>query len=133
MRMILLSEATAIALHAMIYVANRPDRVVSLSEIAAVFKVSPNHLSKILQRLTKCGYLTSIKGPKGGFKIVAKAANITFMKVYLAIEGKPTQRECLFSSKCTQCPNCIMSGLVRKLNKDFYEYLTTKKISDFKL
>ncbi len=131
--MILLSEATAIALHTMIYIVNRADRVVTLNEIAGTFKISPNHLSKILQRLTKYGYLTSIKGPRGGFKIVDKAKNLTFMKVYIAIEGKQKQRHCLFLSKSTKCQNCIMSGLIGKLNQDFYTYLTTKKISDFKL
>lgn len=131
--MIKFSESTAIALHAMIYIANRANKIVSLNEIADAFAISANHLSKVLQRLTKAGYLASIKGPKGGFQIVTKNQQITFLDVYTVIEGKHVKRNCLFSAKATKCRNCIMRGLVSKLNTDFYSYMATNKITDFKL
>lgn len=131
--MIQLSEATAIALHAMIYIVNRKDKVISLKEIAKVFNISENHLSKILQRLVKAGYLTSTKGPKGGFQIIAQKKNVTFMEIYETIEGKYAPKSCLFASKPQDCPDCIMGGLITKLNKEFYDYMKNHKITDFKL
>lgn len=133
--MIQFSEGTAIALHAMIYIVNRSDKVVSLKEIADKFQISSNHLSKILQRLAKAGYLNSTKGPNGGFKVTEYGKNISFMDVYIAIEGSHTMRECLFSSKSTKCRRCIMSGLISKFNEDFHDYMVTNKINDpnFKL
>lgn len=129
--MIRITEATAIALHAMIYITNREKDVISLKEIAERFEISENHLSKVLQRLVKAGLLVSVKGPKGGFSIVSKYKNITFMKVYEIIEGKLQKQKCLFNAKQTSCPKCIMNNLVEKINNEFINYMENHKISDF--
>lgn len=129
--MINFSQSTAIALHAMIYTANRSDEVVSLSAISKAFNVSDNHLSKVLQRLIKAGFLTSSKGPKGGFKIIAEKMDTTFMEVYETIEGRHIEKQCLFTPGNTGCTSCIMCGLIPKLNKEFVDYMNSNKITDF--
>ncbi len=131
--MINISEATAIALHAMIYISNRPQKVISLKEIAATFNISEHHLSKVLQRLVKAGYLISIKGPKGGFQIEGDKKNSSFLEIYEIIEGKFCPKNCLFSSKKQDCKNCIMGGLIDNINKEFFNYMANKRLCDFKL
>ena len=79
----------AIALHSMIYIANRENELCTVKDIAEKFSISENHLSKVLQRLVKCGLLISVKGPKGGFSILSEAKNTTFMEINKLIEGKP--------------------------------------------
>lgn len=126
-----ISEATAIALHSMVYISQSEIR--NLKEIASKFEISDNHLSKILQRLVKAGYLTSVKGPTGGFKII-KNKKISFMEIYETIEGKNKLRSCLFSSKPNKkCSNCIMGNLINKINKEFSEYMIQHKVTDFKI
>lgn len=129
--MLKFTEATAIALHAMIYITNRGNQIISLKEIAERFEISENHLSKILQRLVKTGLLTSVKGPKGGFSIVPKYKNMSFMKVYETIEGKLEKHKCLFHFSQKNCPKCIMGNLVEKINGEFINYMENHKISDF--
>ncbi len=131
--MIQISEAFAIALHSMIYLANKENEIVSLKEISEKFQISDNHLSKVLQRMVKAGYLTSVKGPKGGFKIVSSKKNASFMEIYEIIEGKTEPKSCLFSSKSKDCPNCVMGSLVHKINKEFKDYMYSHKISDMSL
>lgn len=131
--MIKISEATAIALHAMIYIRARENEIVSLKEIADRFKISENHLSKVLQRLVKAGYLTSIKGPKGGFKVVAQKKEASFLEVYETIEGKLQKQSCLFNSNESSCCCCVMSNLINNINKEFEDYMKSHKISDFAL
>lgn len=129
--MIKVSEAMAIALHAMIYISNRENEVISLKEIAEKFKISDNHLSKVLQRLVKSGLLTSIKGPKGGFSIVPEYKNMSFLEIYQIMEGKPQKHSCLFNNSQNDCQHCIMSNLVEKMNNEFVDYMKSHKISDF--
>ena len=131
--MIKMSEAMAIALHSMIYIANRENELCTVKDIAENFGISENHLSKVLQRLVKCGLLTSVKGPKGGFSILSGAKNTTFMEIYQLIEGKPQQHNCLFNASKNDCQKCIMSNLVDKLTSEFVDYMENNKISDFKL
>lgn len=131
--MINISEATAISLHAMIYTANRKDELITLKEIAQTFNVSEHHLSKVLQRLVKADYLTSVKGPKGGFKIVQDKVNASFLDVYEVTEGKFCSKTCLFVSKTQDCSECIMGGLIKNINKEFIDYMSNHKLTDFKL
>lgn len=131
--MIELSEATAIAIHAMIYIVNGNDKVISLKEISEHFDISPNHLSKVLQRLVKAGYLVSVKGPKGGFRAVSGKENSTLLDIYEAIEGKFIPKNCLFSSKKINNCCCIMKPLLSSINNTFLDFMSNHKIKNIKL
>lgn len=131
--MIELSEATAIAIHAMIYIANRKDEIISLKEISEHFDISPNHLSKVLQRLVKAGYLISVKGPKGGFQICSGKEEATLIDIYEVIEGKFIPKNCLFASKKINSCCCIMKPLLISINNTFIDFMSNHKINNVKL
>ncbi len=125
-----LSEGTAIALHAIIYINNKVG-LSTVKEISEKFKVSDNHLSKVLQRFVKEGILVSIKGPKGGFEINPEYSDMTFMQVYEIFEGKVEHHKCLFNHGKGHCTNCIMSDFVTNVENEFINYMNKTKISDF--
>lgn len=127
-----ISEATAIALHSMIYICNKGKETSSVKEIAQKFSISDNHLSKVLQRLVKAGYLKSAKGPKGGFIVTEGKENSSFLDIYEVIEGRLDQSNCLFITAPCQNKKCILGGLISKLNTEFRDYFVNNKISDFK-
>lgn len=127
-----ISEATAIALHSMIYICNKNKETSSVKEIAKQFNISENHLSKVLQRLVKAGYLLSKKGPKGGFLINKEHENATFLEIYEILEGKNQSSNCLFANGPCQGEQCIMGGLTSKINTEFENYFKNTKISDFR-
>ena len=123
-------ESTAIALHSMIYIANRKDKIVPLKEIAEKFNISEHHLSKVLQRLAKEGFIKSSKGPKGGFSIVNEYKNITFLEIYEIMEGKIKRQNCLFNSNPNNCEKCIMNNLIDEMNEKLIDFMKNRKISD---
>lgn len=125
-----ISEATAIALHSMIYIAKKDEKPSSVKEIAQQFKISDNHLSKVLQRLAKAGYLKSSKGPKGGFVVNEQHKDASFLEIYEIIEGKFFDSTCLFNRAPCQVGECILGDFITKINYEFREYFTNKKISD---
>jgi len=127
-----ISEATAIALHSIIYICNKDEGTSSVKEISQKFKVSDNHLSKVLQRLVKAGYLISSKGPKGGFVINKEHEDATFWEIYEIIEGKSQHSGCLFANGPCQGDQCIMGGLTNKITTEFENYFKKTKISDFR-
>lgn len=127
-----ISEATAIALHSMIYISNQDKEYVPLKRIAEKFKISEHHLSKVLQRFVKAGFLESTKGPKGGFRLLTDKKDVTFMQIYETIEKKMEKSDCLFPSRISSCSDCIMGDFLKKAGEDFFNYMKNKKISDFK-
>ena len=77
-----ISEAASIAFHALLELVKTQDKLLSVKEIAARLEVSANHLSKIMQRLNKAGFIESIKGFNGGFRLSIDPKNLTFLEVY---------------------------------------------------
>lgn len=48
----------------------------------------PDYLIKILQRLTRDGILSSIRGPAGGFRLARPAGDISLLQIVEAIDGR---------------------------------------------
>ena len=66
--MLKISFATNIALHAMGLLASQQDGCcLTAAQLGGHLGVSENHLTKIMQRLTRVGLVASKRGPKGGF------------------------------------------------------------------
>lgn len=124
-----LSEASTIAIHSMGLIAKSKETLNAI-QIAEITGFSKNHISKVLQQLVKNKYLTSTRGPKGGFVLGRKAETISLLEIYQLIDGIPQSYECKMS--CANCPfsNCIFGGLTDKFTREFHNYLKEKKLSD---
>lgn len=125
-----ISEATSIALHAMGIIAKKNGSLTMAHEIAETTGFSKNHLSKILQHLVKNGYLVSTRGPKGGFKASVKTQTATLVEIYDLMEGNHQENMCRMD--CDHCPfkSCIFGGLEEKFTNEFRNYLSNKKLTE---
>ncbi len=124
-----ISEAATIALHAMMLLAKNQDRLVSVKEIATAINVSANHLSKVMQRLNKAGFIESIKGFNGGFKLTLNAEEISFLEIYETFDGKIKCGNCLLTNNCAK--DCIFGDLVSSVNTQVKDKFEQTKLSDF--
>jgi len=125
-----ISEAASLGLHAMIILAQNPNRLISVKEISNKLDVSANHLSKVMQRLNKAGFLDSIKGYNGGFKLILNPEDITFLGIYELFDGKLKNSKCLLSTH--DCGGeCIMGDLISSINMQVKAKFEQTKLSDF--
>ncbi len=127
-----ISEAASLALHAMALLAARPGERWGTRRIADYLRASTFHLSKVLQRLAHVGLLTSVRGPKGGFMLARPAETITLLEVYEAIEGPLTASECLLDEPVCRFRRCILGGLVGQLNRRIKDYLAHRRLSQLR-
>lgn len=125
-----ISEATVLALHAMIYISNHPDRMVSTKEIAEFHHASEAHLSKVMQRLVKAGFINSIRGPKGGFEVKKEPCKISFLELYELFEGPPDLKKCLLGTKVCAENECIFGNLLNDLNSIVMNYMENTTLND---
>lgn len=125
-----ISEAASIALHAMIVLAKNRDKLTSVKDIAAQLDVSANHLSKVMQRLNKAGFIESIKGFNGGFRLSVEPEDVTFLEIYESFDGKLKASSCLLAKN--ECKgNCIFGDLILSINAQVKEKFENTKLSDF--
>lgn len=125
-----ISEAASMALHAMIELAQNQDKLVSVKEISTKLDVSANHLSKVMQRLNKAGFIESIKGFNGGFRLAQNPDELTFLEIYELFDGKLKSSNCILDKHhCGE--KCIFGDLVVSINKQVKERFEKTKLSDF--
>lgn len=123
-----ISEGAAIALHAADYLAGR-EGLSSAAAITQALGVSYNHLSKVLQQLTKAGLITPVRGPKGGFELSAAGKRARVRDFIGAIDGPPSGHVCLMKTKVCRGRGCILGGFLAETNARF-EAVLNKKISE---
>jgi Rrf2 family protein len=85
-----LSRASALAIHALVYLARQGgDRTVAVHAVARGLRasVSALFLAKALGRLARAGLVGSLKGPRGGSWLARPAADITLLEVIEAVDG----------------------------------------------
>ncbi len=125
-----LTEASSIALHGIILLAqeNRPMNVI---EIAEKTGSSKHHVSKVFQRLAKDGFVSSQRGPTGGFKLIADIHETNLLQIYESIEGKLQVLDCPVNHPICPFNNCILGGITQKMTQLFKDYLKENTLNDF--
>jgi Rrf2 family nitric oxide-sensitive transcriptional repressor len=129
-----LTLQTDIALRILITLAQEPERVRSVDDIAAHFKLSKNHLMKTAQQLAKHGYIKAIRGRSGGIKLAQDSASIVIGNVVRNIEPDMKLAECFQSGpkgrQCALLPNCKLKGLLGQALVQFLDVLDNKTLAD---
>jgi len=128
-----LSEATALAVHAMVFLASTPEHSWSVKAMAPMLKASEAHLSKVMQRLSTAGFVSSERGPKGGFVLLRKAEDIKLIEVYELFEGPIQDGGCLLGM--AQCPlgGCKISAFLGQVNAEVREFFSKNSLADLRL
>jgi Rrf2 family protein len=123
-----LSDAASIAIHAMVLVA-KSDRPLNVIQIAEATHTSKHHVAKVMQRLAKDNFVSSQRGPTGGFILKKAAEEINFLEIYESIEGHSEISHCLFNIPVCTFDKCIMNGITQKMSEEFINYLKSQTLS----
>lgn len=71
-----------------------PGAVLSAAALAEFHGVSTSYLLKHLQALSAAGVLTTVPGPRGGYRLARGPARITLLDVVTAVEGPEPAFRC---------------------------------------
>ena len=129
-RILRLSEAASIAIHGMILVA-RSDKLVNVNQIAELTTSSRHHVAKVFQRLVKENFISSTRGPSGGFSLKVAPADISFLDIYESIEGKIEITKCPLDKPICPFNKCIFENVIGKLTIEFRDYLEQQTLDKY--
>ena len=129
-KIVTLSDAASIGIHPMVLIAQSKGYL-NVQEISKITSSSKHHVAKVMHILVKNGFITSIRGPKGGFKLKKTANKITLLDVYESIEGKLEDTSC--PSGKDNCPfvNCLLENITNHMTLEFRDYLKNKTLDIF--
>ena len=127
---ITISEAASIALHSIILIA-KSELLLNVGIIANKTSTSKHHVAKVLQLLVKQNYLTSQRGPQGGFSLKKDPNDITFLQIYEAVEGEIEIPESIKEKPFRTFDKYILNNIVEDMTIKFRDYLKSQKLSDY--
>jgi len=107
------------------------DGAVSAKRIADEFRIPPERLAKILQRLAKKKLITSHNGPKGGYVLTRLPSEITVGQVVRALEGPLSVVSCMTEhDDCPQFARCNLRGPVQKIQASITHVLDSMTLAE---
>ena len=127
-----LAEYTDYTLRVLMYCAARPDRLVTIAELAEQHGVSKNHLMKIVNDLARQGVLQTLRGRGGGLRLLKQPADIGIGDVVRSSETDFRLVECFdpLTNTCTLTPSCRLKSVFDSALKAYFRELDGVTLAD---
>jgi Rrf2 family transcriptional regulator, nitric oxide-sensitive transcriptional repressor len=124
-----LKQFTDYALRVLLFVGRESDRSCTMAEIAAHYRISLEHLRKVVHRLAQLGYLKSTRGRGGGIALGRSAAAISVGEVVVAMEGDLQIIDCE-ALECVLMPGCSLKRVLDRATRVFIAALSEVTLAD---
>ena len=131
----MLSKTCEYALRAMIYIAqqSRDGSMINIKEIARKINSPELFIGKILQSLSKQGFLQSSKGRYGGFYISDDEAKHSLADIITAIDGNKMFEGCgLGLAFCSETNPCPIHNTYKEARDQLHEIYGKTTLSQFR-
>ena len=123
-----LTRYTDYAMRVLLYLASQPDdRLSSIGEIARGYRISQNHLMKVVNDLVRAGYIESVRGRFGGIRLARHADTINVGQVVRHTEDDFDLVDC---DGCVIAPACGLTGVLHEATLAFLAVLDSYSLAD---
>jgi Rrf2 family nitric oxide-sensitive transcriptional repressor len=115
--------------------ASAPDTPFSTTELAKELNLSRNHLSKIIQRLSRAGIVKTKRGGGGGAVLAKAPGDLRLGAIVRLLEEDQPLVECLANgaNSCTLDGRCGLKGKLRAAELVFLAELDKSSLADIAL
>lgn len=126
-----LTQLTDYAMRVLIHLAQQPDRVCTIAEIAARYGVSEAHLMKVTHQLGRAGWIATTRGKGGGMRLARAPRDIRIGEVVRSMEPDFFIVECFSAtSTCSLTGSCQLTGVMDGALRQFIEHLDRHTLAD---
>lgn len=117
-----LSKFTDYAFRSLIYLAKNREENVNINILAEKMNISIDHLKKIINKLGKTDYITTIKGRNGGLKLGVEPKDINLGDILKITEENMSIVECMKSGG--YCPLIVEDCKLKKvISNSLYSFI----------
>lgn len=125
-----LNQFTDYGLRILMYLAHKPDEsVVTITELSENFKISRNHLVKVVQFLSNHRILLARRGKGGGLSLSRPPEEYRIGQLILLME----QNDCIIDCEQRACilqGSCLLKYALNSAFKEFIRYLDKYTLKD---
>ncbi|HAW29693.1 RrF2 family transcriptional regulator [Gimesia maris] len=125
-----LTMQTDYALRTLMYLASQDDRA-TVADVAELFQISSHHVAKVVNQLSRLGYIRSVRGMGGGIELAVPLEKIRLGDVIERFEGNLHLLECVGTENvCIIQPFCKLKGVLAEAERVQLEYLNSVTLAD---
>lgn len=126
-----LTQLTDFAMRMLIHLAQHPDRLCTIAEVAERYQVSEAHLMKITHQLGREGWVTTVRGKGGGMTLALPPDQIRLGEVVRSMESDFAMVECFSTgSSCMLTGACKLTGVMQGALQSFMDHLDAHTLAD---
>ena len=125
-----LSLQTDYALRTLMFLAATTDRA-TIRQVADFFRISVDHVAKVVMQLNRLGYVRSVRGVGGGIELGRPAEEIRLGEVIAAFEGTVHLLECVGrTGVCIVEDFCKLKRVLAEAERVQMDYLNGVTLRD---
>jgi Rrf2 family transcriptional regulator, nitric oxide-sensitive transcriptional repressor len=131
-RSVRLTDYTDYALRLLMYLALREDQLTTVSEVAASYGISRNHLMKVASDLGAAGFIKTVRGRGGGLKLAKASRSIRLGDVVRCTEPNMALVACFepIEEPCAIRSCCVLRGALQRARSTFLDVLDGYSLAD---
>ena len=135
--MLALTQKTGYALVAMGHLAQLDgDSLASARQIADRLDVSPSLLMNVLKELASAGYIESVRGSHGGYRMAIDPADVSLADLVNLLEGPVRLSQCVTEATdeghgaCQVMANCPVTDPVHRVQRKLKDFLASVTLDE---
>ena len=120
------------ALRMMLEFALHPDECTKINQVAERQQISVKYLEQIVTILSRAGYVKSMRGSQGGYKLTKDPSEYTVGMILRLTEGNLAPVACLEDSEnqCKRAGSCVTLGVWKQLNDAINDVVDNVTLAD---
>jgi Rrf2 family transcriptional regulator, nitric oxide-sensitive transcriptional repressor len=122
-------ESFSLAVHALAKLSVCRNESVKLNDLL-IRPGSADHLSKVMQKLTRAGMVRSRRGRGGGFTLGVNPCDIRLMDIWIALEGTFETSICSYAGNSCALPGCVFGSIGKEASDVFRKYFERTTVED---
>ena len=133
--MLALTKKAGYGLIAMTHLAQMPPgKLASAREISRLFGVPTALLMNVLKELAAAGYVESVRGVRGGYRLARSPDRINMADLVESLDGPVRLSECVAAGRqqdqectCKEMASCPVTDPVHRIHRRLHDFL--KKVT----
>lgn len=127
-----LTDYTDYTLRVLIYLGLHQDELVTIQQVADGYRISKNHLMKIVNQLSQSGVVAATRGRNGGVRLALPPEQINIGAIVRATEADFRIVECFdqVNNQCVLSPACRLRAAMHEALEAFFHVLDGLTLAD---
>lgn len=126
-----LTTLTDYAMRLLMYLAQEPQRLCTIAEVARSYSVSEAHMMKVTHQLGLAGWIETVRGKGGGMRLAHAPKDIPLGAVVRSMEPDFFMVECFSpGNACVLTGECKLTGVIEGALHSFMADLDRHSLAD---